>query len=127
ELIKVKASQVAPAELEGHLLEHPDVADVGVIGVPDDYSGELPFAYVVLQPQLAELVTKDAKLAAQIKERLFKVPYDSLHVSSAKSKEKWLAGGIGFIDVVPKSQSGKILRRFLREKAAESLRTRAKL
>ncbi|KAM6501711.1 phenylacetyl-CoA ligase [Amanita muscaria] len=121
ELIKVKASQVAPAELEGHLLEHPDVADVGVIGVPDDYSGELPFAYVVLQPQLVEVVKKDAKLAAQIKERLFK------HVSSAKSKEKWLAGGIGFIDVVPKSQSGKILRRFLREKAGESLRTRTKL
>ncbi|KAM6501710.1 phenylacetyl-CoA ligase [Amanita muscaria] len=121
ELIKVKASQVAPAELEGHLLEHPDVADVGVIGVPDDYSGELPFAYIVLQPQLAELVKKDAKLAARIKERLSK------HVSSAKSKEKWLAGGIEFIDVVPKSQSGKILRRLLREKAAESLRMRAKL
>ncbi|KAH9921801.1 uncharacterized protein B0H18DRAFT_1020248 [Fomitopsis serialis] len=45
ELIKVRGFQVAPAELEGHILDHPDVADVCVVGLPDDYSGELPLAF----------------------------------------------------------------------------------
>ncbi|PFH46943.1 hypothetical protein AMATHDRAFT_198749 [Amanita thiersii Skay4041] len=112
ELIKVKGNQVAPAELEGHLLEHPDVADAGVIGVQDDYSGEVPLAYIVLQPDLAQLVKADQKRAAQAKEALF------THVSTTKSKHKWLTGGIEFIDVLPKSPSGKILRRVLREMAA---------
>ena len=71
----MKASQVAPAELEGHLLEHPDVADVAVIGVPDEYSGELPYACVALQPKMAELVKKDANLASQVREKLFKVGF----------------------------------------------------
>ncbi|QRW12245.1 AMP binding enzyme [Ceratobasidium sp. AG-Ba] len=47
ELIKVRGFQVAPAELEGHLLDHPFVDDVGVIGLPDDYSGEVPLAFFV--------------------------------------------------------------------------------
>ena len=47
ELIKVRANQVAPSELEGHLLDHPVVTDVCVISIPDDYSGELPYAFVV--------------------------------------------------------------------------------
>ena len=42
ELIKVSGNQVAPAELEGHLLGHPDVRDVCVIGIPHDFSGEVP-------------------------------------------------------------------------------------
>ena len=49
ELIKVRGFQVAPAELEGHLLGHPRVADACVVGVPDEYSGELPMAFVVLK------------------------------------------------------------------------------
>lgn len=48
ELIKVKGFQVAPAELEGFLLDHPDVSDCGVIGIPDEAAGELPFAFVAL-------------------------------------------------------------------------------
>lgn len=48
ELIKVKGFQVAPAELEGFLLDHPDVSDCGVIGVQDEAAGELPFAFVAL-------------------------------------------------------------------------------
>jgi 4-coumarate--CoA ligase len=46
--MKVKGFQVAPAELEGSLLDHPDVSDVCVVGVPDEYSGEVPLAFVVL-------------------------------------------------------------------------------
>ena len=52
ELIKVRANQVAPSELESHLLDHPAVADVCVIGIPNEYSGELPFAFVVLIPEI---------------------------------------------------------------------------
>ena len=47
ELIKVRGYQVPPAELEGHLLTHPGVGDVCVVGVPDEFSGELPLAFVV--------------------------------------------------------------------------------
>lgn len=47
EILKVKGFQVSPAELEGHLLSHPDVSDVAVVGMPDDYSGEVPVAFVV--------------------------------------------------------------------------------
>jgi 4-coumarate--CoA ligase len=48
ELIKVRGFQVAPAELEGHLLDHPWIDDAGVIGFPDEFSGEVPLAFVVL-------------------------------------------------------------------------------
>ncbi|KAA1468065.1 amp dependent CoA ligase [Dentipellis sp. KUC8613] len=54
ELLKVRGFQVAPAELEGHILQHPDVADTCVIGILDEYSGELPMAYVVLRPEAAK-------------------------------------------------------------------------
>ncbi|KAF8634286.1 hypothetical protein AX17_004241 [Amanita inopinata Kibby_2008] len=122
ELIKVKGFQVAPAELEGHLLEHPDIADAGVIGIHDDYSGEVPFAFVVLQPSVAKLVKRDKDMAARVRDNIF------THVSTAKSKHKWLTGGIEFIDVLPKSPSGKILRRILRDMAARMVRsTPAKL
>ena len=57
ELIKYNAYQVPPAELEAVLLTHPDVADVGVIGLPDQQAGELPHAWVVRKPgsQVTEL------------------------------------------------------------------------
>lgn len=50
ELIKVKGFQVPPAELEALLLEHPNIADVAVIGIPDERAGELPKAFVVTTP-----------------------------------------------------------------------------
>ncbi|OBZ69379.1 4-coumarate--CoA ligase-like 7 [Grifola frondosa] len=109
EIIKVKGYQVAPSELEGHLLGHPDVADAGVIGVPDEYAGEVPFAFIVLKPTVASAMAKDASLARSIRSSIFN------HVSSTKSSYKWLNGGIEFIDVIPKNASGKILRRVLRE------------
>ena len=73
DLIKVKGLQVAPSELEGYLLGHPDVADAAVIGVPDDYAGELPRAYVVLKPDVADAVLKDSQLVAQVKAKLYEV------------------------------------------------------
>jgi len=50
ELIKVKGYQVSPTELEDLIMSHPAVADAAIIGVPDDYAGELPRAYVVKKP-----------------------------------------------------------------------------
>ncbi|KAJ6590069.1 phenylacetyl-CoA ligase [Mycena vulgaris] len=110
ELIKVKGNQVAPAELEGHLLGHPDVADVAVIGVPDDFAGELPYAFIVLEPQIASSVKNDSHVRTNVQDSIFK------HVSASKSSYKWLTGGIAFVESIPKSPSGKILRKDLRKR-----------
>jgi acyl-CoA synthetase (AMP-forming)/AMP-acid ligase II len=95
ELIKYKGYQVAPAELEALLLEHPDVADVAVVPVTDEEAGELPKAVIVRKPgtdptpeQLMEFV------AGQV------APYKRIRL-------------IGFADQIPRSPSGKILRRLL--------------
>jgi len=111
ELIKVRGFQVAPAELEGHLLSHPDVADVCVVPVPDEFSGELPLAYIVLHPPAAVRAASSASEAEAIKADL------SRYVSDVKVQYKWLKGGVEFIDAIPKNPSGKLLRRVLREKA----------
>ncbi|XP_076035903.1 uncharacterized protein LOC143021924 [Oratosquilla oratoria] len=99
ELIKYKGFQVAPAELEGVLLSHPDVADAAVVGLPDPRSGELPTAFVVLKPGVS--ATKKG-LQEFVEERV--------------SNYKTLRGGVIFVDVINKNPSGKILRRILKEK-----------
>ncbi|KAF2743311.1 phenylacetyl-CoA ligase-like protein [Sporormia fimetaria CBS 119925] len=111
ELIKVKGHQVAPAELEAHLLTHPAVNDCAVIQVPDDHSGEVPKAFVVKSPQVG-LEESDRMIARSIQR----------HIEKDKAKYKWLAGGVEFIDVIPKSPSGKILRRLLRDQEKEKRR-----
>ena len=96
ELIKVKAYQVAPAELEAVLRGHPAVADAAVIGIPDERSGEVPKAFVVARaPVSADELT--AHVAAHV------APYKQVRE-------------IAFIDAVPVSPSGKILRRLLRSR-----------
>jgi acyl-CoA synthetase (AMP-forming)/AMP-acid ligase II len=96
ELIKYKGFQVPPAELEALLLTHPAVADAAVVGLPDDESGEVPAAFVVLK---ADHTATGDEIVAFIAER----------VAYYKQIRR-----ITFIDVVPKSASGKILRRELR-------------
>ncbi|KAF4618282.1 hypothetical protein D9613_011669 [Agrocybe pediades] len=113
EFIKVRGFQVAPAELEGHLLAHPSIADAGVVGIPDEYSGELPLAFIVLQPTALEKARNDTNASAALKDEIFK------YVADAKSRYKRLSGGIVFTDALPKSPSGKLLRRVLREQAAQ--------
>ncbi|KAJ7176674.1 phenylacetyl-CoA ligase [Mycena filopes] len=115
ELIKVKGLQVAPAELEGHLLTHPSIVDAAVIGVPDEYSGELPLAFIVLQPQLAAAVGTNVDLANELRTCIFK------HVADVKSRHKWLSGGVRFTAAIPRNPSGKILRPLLREELKDSL------
>lgn len=101
ELIKVKGNQVAPAELEALLLEHPAIADVAVIGMPTPDGDEAPRAFVVRQPtQAGKNVT--AKDVQQF-------------VEGKVVRYKRLTGGVTFIDAVPKNPSGKILRRQLRD------------
>lgn len=102
--------QVAPAELEAHLLAHPAVNDCVVIGVPSDREGEVPKAFVVKAPGAIE--DSDALLARQLRK----------HVEAHKANHKWLRGGVEFIDEVPKSPSGKILRRLMRDKEREKMR-----
>ncbi|KII86637.1 hypothetical protein PLICRDRAFT_177391 [Plicaturopsis crispa FD-325 SS-3] len=122
EIMKVRGFQVAPAELEGFLLGHPDVADTCVVGVPDDYSGEVPLAFVVLNAQAAQRVRVSPAEADNIKKALMK------YVEDNKVAYKRLAGGVEFVDTIPKNPSGKLLRRVLREQAkALRVKTKAKL
>jgi acyl-CoA synthetase (AMP-forming)/AMP-acid ligase II len=97
ELIKYKGFQVAPAELEAILITHPQVADCAVIGVADEEAGELPKAFVV--PAGDDLDT-DA-LAAFVAEQV--APHKRVRA-------------IELVAEIPKSPSGKILRRLLRER-----------
>jgi acyl-CoA synthetase (AMP-forming)/AMP-acid ligase II len=96
ELIKVKGFQVAPAELESLLLKHPKIADVAVIPVADEDSGEVPKAIVVAKSPL----TADEVMT-----------YLLPHVAHYKRVRH-----VEFVDAIPKSPSGKILRRVLVEK-----------
>ncbi|KAG9240131.1 amp dependent CoA ligase-like protein [Calycina marina] len=111
ELIKVKGLQVAPAELEAHILTHPSVADCAVIPVPDDASGEVAKAFVVKSSSVS--VEENDRITARDIAK---------YVEEHKARHKWLKGGVEFIDVIPKSPSGKILRRLLRDKEKESRR-----
>jgi 4-coumarate--CoA ligase len=72
----VRGFQVAPAELEGHLLDHPAVADAGVIGIPDEFSGEVPMAFITLNADAAQRVAADAREAKLIKTAVIKVARD---------------------------------------------------
>ena len=96
ELIKYKGYQVAPAVLEALLLSHPQIADAAVIGVLDDEGQEIPKAFVVLQ-QGAELSGQDVMdfVAARV------APHEKVR-------------RVAFVDVIPKSSAGKILRKDLR-------------
>ena len=69
----MRGFQVAPAELEGHLLDHPDIADVCVVAAQDDYSGELPFAFVALHERVRKQVAKSPKEAERVRQSIFKV------------------------------------------------------
>jgi acyl-coenzyme A synthetase/AMP-(fatty) acid ligase len=90
------------------------VADCAVISTPDDTAGEVPKAYVV-KAQTVGLEDTDRMVVRDIQR----------HVEKSKARHKWLRGGVEFIDVIPKSPSGKILRRLLRDKDRESRRQKA--
>jgi acyl-CoA synthetase (AMP-forming)/AMP-acid ligase II len=97
EIIKYNAYQVAPAELEAVLIGHPQVADAAVVPSPDEHAGEVPKAFVVRQP--AASITAD-ELMAWVAEQV--APYKKVR-------------RLEFVESIPKSASGKILRRVLVE------------
>lgn len=69
--------QVAPADLEGCLFDHTDVADACVVGIPDEYSGEVPLAFVVLKEDARRIIEQDPRQAANIKASIVKVDMNS--------------------------------------------------
>jgi acyl-CoA synthetase (AMP-forming)/AMP-acid ligase II len=101
ELIKYKGMQVAPAELEALLLTHPAILDAAVVRKADEEAGEVPKAYVVLKPDAESRATTAEAIMAFVAARV--APHKRVrHVE--------------FIDQIPKSASGKILRRVLMQK-----------
>lgn len=88
ELIKVRGFQVAPSELEGHLLDHPAVADVCVVGIPDHYSGELPFAFVVLDQDVQARVKENYQEKKNVEQGVMKVCALPLHACSASAHNR---------------------------------------
>ena len=100
EMIKYKGFPVAPAELEAVLLEHPAVRECGVVGRPDAAAGEIPVAFIALREGFATGKMMERELCGFVAERLthYKQPRE-----------------VHFVEVVPKTASGKILRRELRQ------------
>lgn len=100
EMIKYKGFPVAPAEIESVLLEHPAVRDCGVVARPDAAAGEIPVAFVVLRDGFVAGRTLEEELSAFVADRLtrYKQPRE-----------------VRFVESVPKTLSGKILRRELRK------------
>ena len=97
ELIKYKGFQVPPAELEGLLIEHPEISDAAVIGKPDKESGEIPKAFVV------------KSVGSNISENEI-MSFVSSKISTFKHVRE-----VEFVEAIPKNPSGKILRRLLKD------------
>jgi len=99
EMIKYKGFPIAPAEVEALMLEHPAVRDCGVVGRPDGSSGEIPVAFVVVREGFAVGTALEAELGRFVADRLshYKQPRE-----------------VRFIKTLPRTPSGKILRRELR-------------
>ncbi|XP_062537188.1 uncharacterized protein LOC134205685 [Armigeres subalbatus] len=104
ELIKYKGFQVPPAELEAVLMKHPKVKDAAVIGIADERVGELATAFVVKEP------------GKEVSEEEIKA-----FVAEHVSQQKQLHGGVRFINEVPRTATGKILRKDLVPKVKAKL------
>ena len=100
EMIKYKGFPVAPAEVEAVLLEHPAVRDCGVVAKPDEEAGEIPCAFVVLRDNFTASIALDVELRGFVADRL------------ARHKQP---REVHFVEAVPRTPSGKVLRRELRK------------
>jgi acyl-CoA synthetase (AMP-forming)/AMP-acid ligase II len=104
DMLKVSGFSVFPAEVESIMYRHPAIAEVGVVGVPDPYRGEDPLAFVVLRPDAKGTVS-----AEQI------VEWCRSNMSVYKAPRQ-----IRFLEALPKTASGKVLKRVLRDQAKGS-------
>lgn len=109
--------------MEALLLNHPKVRDVGVVGLPDEVCGELPVAFVVskegqdvTENELQQYISGTKKTSKEIAFFRSIVYYFLFLFLGLVSPQKWLRGGVIFVDEIPKNPSGKILRRELRDK-----------
>ncbi|KIH44620.1 hypothetical protein ANCDUO_25354 [Ancylostoma duodenale] len=102
ELIKVDGRQVSPTEIEEVLIAHPKITDCCVIGVPDDKHGEVPLAFIVANS------INEENIHAHVKERL--APF------------KRLRGGVKFLDVIPRTPTGKTLKRKLKDEYLKTVK-----
>ncbi|KAH8673324.1 hypothetical protein BX600DRAFT_410158 [Xylariales sp. PMI_506] len=110
ELLKYKGLQVAPAEIEGLLFQHPLIKEAAVVGLPDPSAGDLPRAYVVP-------VAKGKISEEEVKK----------FVATNLAAHKQLRGGVVFVDDIPKNAVGKFLRRELRDRAKKEAGLGSKL
>ncbi|KAL2802038.1 hypothetical protein BJX63DRAFT_416020 [Aspergillus granulosus] len=105
EMIKYKGLQVIPSELEGKLIDHPDVADAAVVGVwVDEKATELPAAFVTLRSGI------DGKEVEEVVRGI------QTWLNARIANHKRLRGGVHVVESIPKSPSGKILRRELKQR-----------
>ena len=102
EVIKYKGYTIAPFELESLLMKHPAVMDVAVIGKPDEEAGEIPKAFIVLKPEYRGKVSEE-EIIEWMRER----------ISGYKRVRE-----VEFVDELPRTAAGKLLRRLLREREA---------
>ena len=103
-LTQVQGNQVAPADIEATLLQHPAVVDAAVIGISDPESGEVPLAFVVRSP------VQDAdKTGDELKRSIASM------IEAELSAIHWLGKRITLLEKIPRSQSGKILKKVLKD------------
>ncbi|GMR30090.1 hypothetical protein PMAYCL1PPCAC_00285, partial [Pristionchus mayeri] len=103
DVFKVHGKQVSPAEIEDLLLTHPAIAQAAVVGIPNEHACHVPRAFIVLSGEESSEIMHD--IAQFVKDRL--------------SPHKHPKGGIRVVDELPKSSSGKVLRRVLQGMTAE--------
>ena len=101
DMLKVSGFSVFPAEVEAIMYRHPDIAEAAVVGVPDDYRGEDPVAFVVLKPgSQGKVSAEDVAAWCRAEMAVYKAPRQ-----------------VRIVEALPKTASGKILKRVLREQA----------
>lgn len=111
ELIKYKGLQVAPAELEALLITHPKIADAAIVGIEDESQAtEVPLAFVVVK---AGMQMEAREVVDFVRDNL--------------ANHKRLRGGVVFLHEIPKSASGKILKKDLRLRMVQGKMPKAKL
>jgi len=104
DLIKASGFSVFPAEVENFLYRHPAVKEVTVIGVPDPYRGENIKAFIVLKPDFRDMVREEEIVA-----------WSRENMAAYKSPRM-----VEFVEELPKTSSGKVLKRVLREREVAS-------